>query len=175
MLLCFILKKNKLEKIIFHYFCCTNNKQKHYGIYKKNLKEFAIKGNAFDLAVGVIIGGAFGKIVTSVIDDLVMPIVAAIIGKPDFSSIYFAMGKGSELIPAGATLAKAKELAPDAAILLMVTLLLLHYQLLLLAFVVFLMVKSINKMKKKQTDEPAAEPSSTDKLLMEIRDQLKKN
>ncbi len=82
----------------------------------KEFKEFAIKGNAFDLAVGVIIGGAFGKIVTSVIDDLVMPIVAAIAGKPDFSSIYFAMGKGSELIPAGATLAKAKELAPDAAI-----------------------------------------------------------
>lgn len=141
----------------------------------KEFKEFAIKGNAFDLAVGVIIGGAFGKIVTSVIDDLVMPIVAAIAGKPDFSSIYFAMGKGSELIPAGATLAKAKGLAPDAAIFAYGNFITVAINFLLLAFVVFLMVKSINKMKKKQADEPAAEPSSTDKLLMEIRDQLKKN
>ncbi|WP_102793350.1 large conductance mechanosensitive channel protein MscL, partial [Elizabethkingia anophelis] len=138
----------------------------------KEFKEFAIKGNAFDLAVGVIIGGAFGKIVTSVIDDLVMPIVAAIAGKPDFSSIYFAMGKGSELIPAGATLAKAKELAPDAAIFAYGNFITVAINFLLLAFVVFLMVKSINKMKKKQADEPAAEPSSTDKLLMEIRDEL---
>ncbi|ELA8219291.1 large conductance mechanosensitive channel protein MscL [Elizabethkingia anophelis] len=141
----------------------------------KEFKEFAIKGNAFDLAVGVIIGRAFGKIVTSVIDDLVMPIVAAIAGKPDFSSIYFAMGKGSELIPAGATLAKAKELAPDAAIFAYGNFITVAINFLLLAFVVFLMVKSINKMKKKQADEPAAEPSSTDKLLMEIRDELKKN
>ncbi|MDV3953344.1 large conductance mechanosensitive channel protein MscL [Elizabethkingia anophelis] len=141
----------------------------------KEFKEFAIKGNAFDLAVGVIIGGAFGKIVTSVIDDLVMPIVAAIAGKPDFSSIYFAMGKGSEHIPAGATLAKAKELAPDAAIFAYGNFITVAINFLLLAFVVFLMVKSINKMKKKQADEPAAEPSSTDKLLMEIRDELKKN
>ena len=141
----------------------------------KEFKEFAIKGNAFDLAVGVIIGGAFGKIVTSVIDDLVMPIVAAIAGKPDFSSIYFAMGKGSELIPAGATLAKAKEIAPDAAIFAYGNFITVAINFLLLAFVVFLMVKSINKMKKKQADEPAAEPSSTDKLLMEIRDELKKN
>ena len=141
----------------------------------KEFKEFAIKGNAFDLAVGVIIGGAFGKIVTSVIDDLVMPIVAAIAGKPDFSSIYFAMGKGSELIPAGATLAKAKELAPDAAIFAYGNFITVAINFLLLAFVVFLMVKGINKMKKKQADEPAAEPSSTDKLLMEIRDELKKN
>ncbi|OCW74914.1 large conductance mechanosensitive channel protein MscL [Elizabethkingia anophelis] len=141
----------------------------------KEFKEFAIKGNAFDLAVGVIIGGAFGKIVTSVIDDLVMPIVAAIAGKPDFSSIYFAMGKGSELIPAGATLAKAKELAPDAAIFAYGNFITVAINFLLLAFVVFLMVKSINKMKKKQADEPAVEPSSTDKLLMEIRDELKKN
>ncbi|WP_407338508.1 large conductance mechanosensitive channel protein MscL [Elizabethkingia anophelis] len=141
----------------------------------KEFKEFAIKGNAFDLAVGVIIGGAFGKIVTSVIDDLVKPIVAAIAEKPDFSSIYFAMGKGSELIPAGATLAKAKELAPDAAIFAYGNFITVAINFLLLAFVVFLMVKSINKMKKKQADEPAAEPSSTDKLLMEIRDELKKN
>jgi len=72
-------------------------------------------------------------------------------------------------------LAKAKELAPDGAIFAYGNFITVAINFLLLAFVVFLMVKSINKMKKKQADEPAAEPSSTDKLLMEIRDQLKKN
>ena len=72
-------------------------------------------------------------------------------------------------------MAKAKELAPDAAIFAYGNFITVAINFLLLAFVVFLMVKSINKMKKKQADEPAAEPSSTDKLLMEIRDQLKKN
>ena len=64
----------------------------------KEFKEFAVKGNAIDLAVGVIIGGAFGTIVNSIINDLIMPIVGAIIGKPDFSSLYWVM-KGS--VPAG--------------------------------------------------------------------------
>lgn len=59
----------------------------------KEFKEFAIKGNAFDLAVGVIIGAAFGKIVTSIIDDLIMPIVAAIVSKPDFSNVFFCCRK----------------------------------------------------------------------------------
>ena len=72
-------------------------------------------------------------------------------------------------------MAKAKELAPDAAIFAYGNFITVAINFLLLAFVVFLMVKSINKMKKKQADEPAAEPSSTDKLLMEIRDELKKN
>ena len=72
-------------------------------------------------------------------------------------------------------MAKAKEIAPDAAIFAYGNFITVAINFLLLAFVVFLMVKSINKMKKKQADEPAAEPSSTDKLLMEIRDQLKKN
>ncbi len=85
--------------------------------FVKEFKEFAIKGNAFDLAVGVIIGGAFGKIVTSVIDDLIMPIVAALVGKPDFSSIYFAIGERCRKYSGRIYIAKAKELAPDAAIL----------------------------------------------------------
>lgn len=140
----------------------------------KEFKEFAIKGNAFDLAVGVIIGAAFGKIVTSIIDDLIMPIVAAIISKPDFSSIYFAMGKGSELIPNGSSLAKAKETAPDAAIFAYGNFITIAINFLLLAFVVFLMVKSINKLKNKQTEEPKIAPSTTDTLLSEIRDELKK-
>ncbi|ATC35823.1 large conductance mechanosensitive channel protein MscL [Elizabethkingia anophelis] len=140
----------------------------------KEFKEFAIKGNAFDLAVGVIIGAAFGKIVTSIIDDLIMPIVAAIVSKPDFSSIYFAIGKGSELIPKGATLAKAKEVAPDAAIFAYGNFITIAINFSLLAFVVFLMVKSINKLKSKQIEEPKTGISTTDSLLSEIRDELKR-
>ncbi|QCX54207.1 large conductance mechanosensitive channel protein MscL [Elizabethkingia sp. JS20170427COW] len=141
----------------------------------KEFKEFAVKGNAFDLAIGVIIGGAFGKIVTSMIDDVIMPIVAAIVGKPDFSSIYFAMGKGSELIPKGATLEKAKEVAPDAAIFAYGNFITVAINFLLLAFVVFLMVKFINKLKKKEAEAPAEAPAPTEdqKLLTEIRDLLK--
>lgn len=141
----------------------------------KEFKEFAIKGNAFDLAVGVIIGAAFGKIVTSVIDDLIMPIVAAIVSKPDFSSIYFAMGKGSEFIPKGSTLAKAKEIAPDAAIFAYGNFITIAINFLMLAFVVFLMVKSINQLKNKQKEVSVVEPSTMEKLLSEIRDELKKN
>ncbi|KUY29493.1 large conductance mechanosensitive channel protein MscL [Elizabethkingia ursingii] len=140
----------------------------------KEFKEFAIKGNAFDLAVGVIIGAAFGKIVTSIIDDLIMPIVAAIVSKPDFSSIYFAIGKGSELIPKGATLAKAKEVAPDAAIFAYGNFITIAINFSLLAFVVFLMVKSINQLKNKKNEEPKAAPSTTETLLSEIRDELKR-
>ncbi len=138
----------------------------------KEFKEFAIKGNAFDLAVGVIIGGAFGKIVTSVIDDLIMPIVAAIVGKPDFSSIYYAMGKGAENIPAGATLEKAKEIAPDAAIFAYGNFITVAINFLLLALVVFMMVKAINKMKRKEEEAAPAGPTQ-EELLSEIRDLLK--
>ncbi|MCY1661409.1 large conductance mechanosensitive channel protein MscL [Chryseobacterium sp. SL1] len=144
--------------------------------FVKEFKEFAIKGNAFDLAVGVIIGGAFGKIVTSVIDDLIMPIVAALVGKPDFSSIYYAMGKGAENIPTGATLAKAKEIAPDAAIFAYGNFITVAINFLLLALVVFIMVKAINKMKKEEAAAPEAPaaPTATEQLLAEIRDELKK-
>jgi large conductance mechanosensitive channel len=142
----------------------------------KEFKEFAVKGNAFDLAVGVIIGGAFGKIVTSMIDDLIMPIVAAIVGKPDFSSIYFAIGKGSENIPAGSTLAKAKELAPDAAIFAYGNFITVSINFILLALVVFMLVKTINKMRKAEVAAPEAPaaPTATEQLLVEIRDELKK-
>ncbi|MGO4710051.1 large conductance mechanosensitive channel protein MscL [Chryseobacterium sp. 2TAF14] len=144
--------------------------------FVKEFKEFAIKGNAFDLAVGVIIGGAFGKIVTSMIDDLIMPIVAALVGKPDFSSIYFAIGKGSENIPAGSTLAKAKELAPDAAIFAYGNFITVAINFLLLALVVFMLVKTINRMRKTEAETPAepAAPTTTEQLLSEIRDELKK-
>lgn len=144
--------------------------------FVKEFKEFAIKGNAFDLAVGVIIGGAFGKIVTSIIEDLIMPVVAAMVGKPDFSSIYFAMGKGSELIPKGASLAEAKKAAPDAAIFAYGNFITVAINFFLLALIVFIMVKAINRMKKKEEAVAVATPPAPTKeevLLTEIRDLLK--
>lgn len=138
----------------------------------KEFKEFAVKGNVMDLAVGVIIGGAFGKIVDSIVSDLIMPVVASIIGKPDFSNLY-AVLKGD--VPAGMALADARKVN-DAVILAYGNFLTVAINFILLAFCVFLLVKGINKMKKKQEEAPAApaEPTSTDKLLMEIRDSLRK-
>lgn len=141
----------------------------------KEFKEFAVKGNAFDMAVGVIIGGAFGTIVTSIIDDLVMPIVAAIVGKPDFSSIFFAMGEGAGNIPAGATLEAAREAAPNAAIFAYGNFITVAINFILLALVVFMLVKMLNNMKRKQAEAPEAPPapSNEEVLLTEIRDLLK--
>ena len=143
--------------------------------FVKEFKEFAVKGNVVDLAVGVIIGAAFGKIVDSVVNDLVMPIIAAIIGKPDFSNLYIVL-KGN--VPDNTPLADAKKI-PETAILAYGNFLTVAINFLLLAFIIFLMVKAINRLRRKQEETAAApagppEPSSTDKLLMEIRDELKK-
>lgn len=142
----------------------------------KEFKEFAIKGNALDLAIGVIIGGAFGKIVTSIVDDLIMPIVGAIVGKPDFSSLYMVLADPNNKVTDGMTLENARKI-DGVSIFAYGNFITVGINFLLLAMVVFILVKGINKMKKEKVEEaPApAEPSSTDQLLMEIRDALKKN
>ncbi len=137
--------------------------------FLKEFKEFAVKGNVMDLAIGVIIGGAFGKIIDSVVNDLVMPLVAAVIGKPDFSNMY-AVIKGD--VAAGMALADARKV-PDAVIFAYGNFITVAINFILLAFVVFLLVKAMNKMRRKEEAAPAA-PSSTDTLLMEIRDALNK-
>lgn len=136
----------------------------------KEFKEFAIKGNVIDLAVGVIIGGAFGKIIDSVIKDLVMPIVASVVGAPDFSNAYLPLKAG---IPRDLPLAKAQEMGPVFAYGSFIT---VAINFLLLALVIFLMVKGINSLKRKQEAAPAAPapPTPTEQLLAEIRDELKK-
>jgi large conductance mechanosensitive channel len=135
----------------------------------KEFREFAIKGNVVDLAVGVIIGGAFKTIIDSVIADLVMPVIAAIIGSPDFSNLYIPL-KGS--VPAGTPLAEAKKLGiPIFAYGNFITVVI---NFLLLALVIFWMVKGINKLRRETPPPPPAEMSTTDKLLVEIRDALKK-
>ncbi len=139
--------------------------------FLKEFKEFAIKGNVVDLAVGVIIGAAFGKIIDSIVKDLVMPLVSAIIGQPDFSNLYVVL-KG-DVLP-GTALVEAQKIK-DTAIFAYGNFITVAINFLLLALVIFVMVKAINAMKRKEeAAAPAAAPSSTDVLLTEIRDELKK-
>ena len=139
--------------------------------FVKEFKEFAIKGNVVDLAVGVIIGAAFGKIIDSIVKDLVMPLVSAVIGQPDFSNLYVVL-KGD--VPAGTPLVEAQKIK-DTAIFAYGNFITVAINFLLLALVIFIMVKAINAMKRKEeAAAPAPAPSSTDVLLSEIRDELKK-
>jgi large conductance mechanosensitive channel len=138
----------------------------------QEFKEFAVKGNVVDLAVGVIIGGAFGKIVDSVVGDLIMPLVGAVIGKLDFSNLYVALGA----VPAGTenTLAALKKAGiPVFAYGSFIT---VAVNFAILAFIIFLMIKQINRMKKEEPAAPAATPVTPEDvvLLREIRDSLKK-
>jgi len=139
--------------------------------FLKEFKEFAVKGNVMDLAVGVIIGGAFGKIIDSVVKDLIMPIVSAIIGQPDFSNLYVVL-RGE--VPQGTPLVDALKI-PGAAIFAYGNFITVAINFILLAFVVFLLVKGMNALKRKEEAAPAApEPTAEEKLLIEIRDELKK-
>ena len=132
-------------------------------------KQFAMRGNVVDLAVGVIIGAAFGKIVSSLIDDIIMPVVGKVIGNADFSNIYIAL---SDKVTPGLTLVEAKKLGPVLAWGNFASILL---NFLILAFVIFLMVKAINNLKRKEeaAPAPAPAPSKETVLLTEIRDLLK--
>ena len=130
-------------------------------------KDFIAGGNVIDLAVGVIIGGAFGKIVDSLVKDIIMPVIGKIIGNVDFSNMYVALSGQ----PAGLPLADAQKLGSVLSYGNFITILI---NFLILAFVIFMMVKQVNKMKKAT---PAAVPAPTPDdilLLREIRDSLKK-
>jgi large conductance mechanosensitive channel len=136
--------------------------------FVKEFKEFAMKGNVMDLAIGVIIGGAFGKIVDSIVNDLIMPIVG-IFFSADFSNLYIPL---SDKVPKGLALADAKKLGPVFAWGNFVT---VSINFLILALIIFLMIRAMNGMKRKhEAAAPPAPPSSTDALLMQIRDELKK-
>lgn len=139
--------------------------------FVKDFKEFAVKGNAIDLAVGVIIGGAFGKIVTSIVDDLVMPIVSKVIGQPDFSNLWIDLnGKAAD----GLALADAKKV-DGAAIFAYGNFITVAINFILLALIIFMMVKAIMKLKRKEEEAPAAppEPTKEEVLLQEIRDAIR--
>lgn len=137
----------------------------------KEFKEFALRGNVMDLAVGVIIGAAFGTIVNSVVNDLIMPLVG-IVFKADFSNLYIPLSpKVSDAVTADPNLplAKAKELGPVFAWGNFIT---VAINFVILAFIIFLLVKGMNSLKKKEVAAPAEAPADV-KLLTEIRDLLK--
>lgn len=135
----------------------------------KEFKDFAMRGNVMDLAVGVIIGAAFQTIVNSVVNDLIMPIVGVAF-QSDFSNLYYPLVDG---IPEKLPLEEARAIGPVFAWGNFITVLL---NFIILAFVIFMLVKLINSIRKKEEAKPAAPPAPTtqEKLLMEIRDSLKK-
>ena len=138
----------------------------------QEFKEFAVKGNVVDLAVGVIIGAAFGKIVDSVVNDLIMPIIAAIIGKPDFSNLFVVLGS----VPPNTAMTLDALKKAGVPVFAWGNFLTVVINFLILAFIIFLMVKQVNKMKREPVPVaivPAATPEDI-MLLRDIRDALKR-
>jgi len=141
----------------------------------KEFRDFAMRGNVIDLAVGVIIGAAFGRIVTSLVEDIIMPPIGKLIGNMDFSNLYFPLYE----LPASAlefpkTLLEAKKLGSVVAYGNFIT---ISINFMIVAFCIFLVIKAMNRMMKKAAAEPAptAPPAPTmdQQLLVEIRDLLK--
>ncbi len=135
----------------------------------KEFKEFAIKGNVIDMAVGVVIGGAFGKIVGSLVTDVIMPPIGLLLGKVDFTNLFLNLS-GTPV--ASLADAKAKGLATlNYGVFINTT-----FEFFIIAFAIFMVVKQINRLKREAPPAPAAppEPSNEEKLLVEIRDLLKK-
>jgi large conductance mechanosensitive channel len=138
----------------------------------KEFKEFAMKGNVMDMAVGVIIGGAFGKIVSSLVDDVLMPLIGKMTGGVSFTDMFITLGDGDFK-----TLAAAKE--AGAAVFAYGQFIQNIVDFLIVAFCIFLMLKGINKMNRKKEEPKPAEPAAPkgptqEELLAEIRDLLKK-
>jgi large conductance mechanosensitive channel len=141
----------------------------------KDFKEFAVKGNMVDMAVGIILGAAFGTVVKSVVDDILMPIVSSITGAPDFSNLFVVLkdpvdmaGVNMESI---AAVREAGGVALGYGLFINATI-----AFLIVAFVLFMVIKAMNKLKRKEEAAPAPappEPSAEEKLLTEIRDLLR--
>jgi large conductance mechanosensitive channel len=136
----------------------------------KEFRDFALKGNVLDLAIGVIIGAAFGAIVSSVVDDIFMPIIGLVLSGIDFSNLFIVLNNPGNVPVPSVAAAKAAGVAT------------LNYGLFInavvkftiIAFVLFLVVKGVNRLRRQEAAVPAAPPSPTaeEKLLMEIRDAI---
>jgi large conductance mechanosensitive channel len=137
--------------------------------FGSEFKEFALKGNVMDLAVGVIIGGAFGKIVDSLVGDLIMPVVGKVLGGLDFNNYFIALSGQT-----ASTLVEAKKAGAVFAYGSFITILI---NFVILAFIIFLMVKQMNRLKREAPAAPPVPPAAPAEdivLLREIRDLLKK-
>jgi len=135
----------------------------------QEFREFAVKGNVIDLAVGVIIGGAFGKIVDSVVNDLIMPVVGMVFGKLDFSSLFIVLGTPPANTPMTLDALK-KAGVPVFAYGNFIT---VAVNFAILAFIIFLMIRQINRLKRNEPAPAPAAPPEDVVLLREIRDSLK--
>ena len=138
--------------------------------FTSEFKQFALKGNVMDLAVGVIIGAAFGKIVDSVVNDLVMPVVGRVLGNVDFSNLFIALRE----IPPGVpqTLDAVKKAGVPVFAWGNFVTIALNFA--ILAFIIFVMVKQINRLKREEPPAPPPAPPEDIQLLREIRDSLRK-
>lgn len=136
--------------------------------FASEFREFAMKGSVIDLAVGVIIGGAFGKIVDSMVNDLIMPIVGRIIGKVDFTNLFIPLSD----IPPGTPQTLEALRKAGVPVLAYGNFITIVINFLILALIIFVMVKQVNKLKKETPPAPAATPEDVI-LLREIRDALK--
>lgn len=132
--------------------------------FVKEFKEFAIRGNVMDLAIAVIIGAAFGKIVTSLVNDVIMPFIVLITGKADLSSLNIVLG--TTLDKDGKTI----DLVMKTGLFLQTVI-----DFVIIAFIIFLLVKALAKLKRKEEEKPVVlpEPTKEELLLTEIRDLLK--
>lgn len=137
----------------------------------KEFKAFAIKGNVIDLAVGVIIGGAFGKIVSSLVNDIVMPIASSMFGNFDFSQLFVALAE----VPQGVPMVLADVQKAGIPVLAYGSFITVTINFTILAFIIFIMVRQINRLKR-EVDTVVAPPAPTPEdilLLRDIRDSLK--
>jgi large conductance mechanosensitive channel len=138
----------------------------------KEFKEFAIKGNMVDMAVGIIIGAAFGTVVTSLVNDVLMPVISGIIGTPDFSNLFVVLRN-----PSGAAFTSVKAARDAGAVALAFGLFLnTIIAFLAVAIALFFLLKGINRMRRQEAEAPVAppEPPEEVRLLGEIRDLLRR-
>lgn len=135
-------------------------------------KAFAIKGNVIDLAVGVIIGGAFGKIVSSLVNDIIMPVMGSLVGDLDFSQLFLAL----KAVPEGVPMVLADVQKAGVPVLAYGNFMSTAIHFLIMAFAIFLMVRQINRLKRQEPAAPSAPPVTPEDILLlrEIRDQLKR-
>jgi large conductance mechanosensitive channel len=132
----------------------------------KEFKEFAMRGNVLDMAIGIIIGGAFGKIVSSLVGDVLMPPIGLLMGKVDFSSLFLNLSGTPQSSLIAAKAAGAPTI--NYGVFLQTV-----FDFIIIAFVIFMIVKQINRFKKEEAPAPPPGPTTEEKLLMEIRDALK--